>query len=223
MATQPPKPRSNAVRKDVDSLIVQSREVRQHIDEMRKQIAILERKSRGTTRANKEIAKLQQQVNKLQENFLGAGPTDAVLAEMKRLDTSTKNLYLEVAGHGDRLRALEQSSAMQIDFEKSEIEVAHKLETGKNTPWVEALVVGVVAAIFTALALNWWIAQSWNSTKDFWASMIVGFAAFWIMASFEKYFAKLDIEAQMNWVKKESKQKELEDPTLKLPIVEDVS
>lgn len=215
-----------SLRKDVGSLIQQSREVREHITELRKQIAVLERKSRGTTRANKEIARLTQQVNELQEKFLGAGPTDAVLAELTRLDTSTKNLYLEVAGHGDRIRALEQSPAMQIDFEKSEIEIAHKLETGVETPWVGALVVAAVAAFCTALALNWWIAQSWNSTKDFWASVIVGFAAFWIFASFEKHFAKLDIEAQMNWAKIESKSKsdeQAEDPTVVLPAAEGVS
>ncbi len=178
-------------------------EARSIIKSIQHQIDELKRVGRGTTLANKRAAQLERKLQKIEADFSEYGASKAVLDELKRLDTSTKNLYLEVAGHGDRIRALEQSDAMRIDFQRSEIDVAHTSDVRVDTPWVEALIVGVVAFLLTAFALNAWIAQDWNATKDFWASLIVGAAALFVMASFEKIRLGLKIQARHQWAYKE--------------------
>jgi hypothetical protein len=178
-------------------------EARARIKEITYRIAEMERVGRGTTLANKRAAQLERKLQKIESDFSEYGASKAVLDELTRLDTSTKNLYLEVAGHGDRIRALEQSDAMKIDFQNSGVEVAHTTDAKFDTPWVEAFIVGVVAFLLTAFALNAWIAQDWNATKDFWASLIVGAAAFFVMASFEKLRLGLQIQARHVWVMKE--------------------
>jgi len=178
-------------------------EARTRIKQLHHEIAELKRVGRGTTLANKRAAQLERKLQKIESDFSEYGASKAVIDELKRLDTSTKNLYLEVAGHGDRIRALEQSDAMRIDFQRSEIDVAHTSDVRVDTPWVEALIVGVVAFLLTAFALNVWIAQDWNATKDFWASLIVGVAAFFIMASLEKIRLGLQIQARHQWAYKE--------------------
>jgi hypothetical protein len=178
-------------------------EARTRIKQLHHEIAELKRVGRGTTLANKRAAQLERKLQKIENNFSEYGASKAVLEELTRLDTSTKNLYLEVAGHGDRIRALEQSDAMKIDFQNSGVEVAHTTDAKFDTPWVEAFIVGVVAFLLTAFALNAWIAQDWNAIKDFWASLIVGAAAFFVMASFEKLRLGLQIQARHVWAMKE--------------------
>jgi len=178
-------------------------EARSIIKSIQHQIDELKRVGRGTTLANKRAAQLERKLQKIEADFSEYGASKAVLNELKRLDTSTKNLYLEVAGHGDRIRALEQSDAMKIDFQNSAVEVAHTTDAKFDTPWVEAFIVGAVAFLLTAFALNAWIAQDWNFNKDFWASIIVGAAAFFVMASFEKFNLNLVIQARHLWAMKE--------------------
>ncbi len=155
-------------------------EARASIKSIQHQIAELKRVGRGTTLANKRAAQLERKLQKIEADFSEYGASKAVLDELKRLDTSTKNLYLEVAGH-----------------------VAHTSDVRVDTPWVEALIVGVVAFLLSAFALNAWIAQDWNATKDFWASLIVGAAALFVMASFEKIRLGLQIQARHQWAYKE--------------------
>jgi hypothetical protein len=91
---------------------------------------------------------------------------------------------------------------------KSKIDVAHNASIDVVTPWIEALFVGLFTFLLTALALNWWIAEDWNWVKDFWASLIVGAAAFFIMASFEKFNLNLVIQARHMWAMKDEEAKE---------------
>jgi len=178
-------------------------EARARIKQIGYQIDELKRVGRGTSLANKRVAQLERKLQKIESDFKEYGASKAVLEELARLDTSTKNLYLEVAGHGDRIRALEQSDAMKIDFQNSAVEVAHTTDAKFDTPWVEAFIVGVVAFLLTAFSLNVWIAEDWNWVKDFWASLIVGAAAFFVMASFEKLRLGLQIQARHVWAMKE--------------------
>jgi len=123
--------------------------------------------------------------------------------ELARIDAKTMNLHLEVDNLGSRVNALESSPVHRIDFLKSKIDVAHTTDAKFDTPWVEAFIVGVVAFLLTAFSLNVWIAEDWNWVKDFWASLIVGAAAFFVMASFEKLRLGLQIQARHVWAMKE--------------------
>ena len=60
-------------------------------------------------------------------------------------------IYLEVAEMGDRILAIENSSALNIDFEESKIKVAHKSEIDTVTPWGQAFAWGGVGAILGLL------------------------------------------------------------------------
>ena len=184
------------------------------IEKIRYQISELKRKSRGTSNANKRSAKLERQIADLSSRLEaveargGSDVSDAVVKELARIDAKTMNLHLEVDNLGSRVHALETSPVHRIDFLKSKIDVAHKVSLDVVTPWVEALFVGVFTFLLTALALNWWVAEDWNWVKDFWASIIVGAAAFFIMARFEKFNLNLVIQARHMWAMKDEEAKE---------------
>lgn len=197
-----------------EDLFAAREEQQEQIEKIRYQITELKRKSRGTSNANKRSAKLERQITELTSRLDaieargGSDVSDAVVKELARIDAKTMNLHLEVDNLGSRVHALESSPVHKIDFFKSKIDVAHKASIDVVTPWAEALIVGVFAAILTAIALNFWIAQSWNATKDFWASVIVGAAAFFIMASFEKFNLNLVVQARHMWAMKDEEAKE---------------
>jgi len=190
-----------------EDLFAAREEQQEQIVDLKKQLERLERKSRGTTSAHKKVVDLQKRLEAVEARG-GSDVSDAVVKELARIDAKTMNLHLEVDNLGSRVHALESSPAHKIDFLKSKIDVAHKASIDVVTPWAEALIVGVFAAILTAIALNFWIAQSWNATKDFWASAIVGAAAFFIMASFEKFSLNLVIQARHMWTMKDEEAKE---------------
>jgi len=197
-----------------EDLFAARQEQQAQIEKIRYQISELKRKSRGTSNANERSAKLERQITELSSRLEaveargGSDVSDAVVKELARIDAKTMNLHLEVDNLGSRVHALESSPVHRIDFLKSKIDVAHKASIDVVTPWAEALIVGVFAAILTAIALNFWFAQSWNATKDFWASVIVGVAAFFIMASFEKFNLNLVIQARHLWAMKDEEAKE---------------
>lgn len=192
----------------------------------------LQRKSRGTTRANAQAAvttrehqKLEQQVadiaTKLDQLPANPGRVDfgAITQELTRLDAAIKDHYRDLQGqlaqlsetvgdHGSRISRLEKSGDSGIDFEKSHLELTHESSIGVETPWVEAFIIGAIAGVLCAWALNLWIAGDWNATKDLWASLIVAFAAFWIMASFERFRLNLSLSGKMVWMRKQPVEQE---------------
>jgi|688.fasta_scaffold203833_2 hypothetical protein len=197
-----------------EDLFAARQEQQEQIEKIRYQITELKRKSRGTSNANKRSAKLERQITELTSRLDaieargGSDVSDEVVKELARIDAKTMNLHLEVDNLGSRVHALESSPVHKIDFFKSKIDVAHKASLDVVTPWVESLFVGLFTFLLTALALNWWIAEDWNWVKDFWASLIVGAAAFFIMASFEKFNLNLVIQARHMWAMKDEEAKE---------------
>jgi hypothetical protein len=191
----------------LEDLFASREEQQEQIVDLKKRLECLERKSRGTTSAHKKVVDLQKRLEAVEARS-GSDVSDAVVKELARIDAKTMNLHLEVDNLGSRVHALETSPVHRIDFLKSKIDVAHKASLDVVTPWVEALFVGVFTFFLTALALNWWIAEDWNWVKDFWASLIVGAAAFFIMASFEKFNLNLVIQARHLWAMKDEEAKE---------------
>ena len=197
-----------------EDLFAARQEQQAQIEKIHYQISELKRKSRGTSNANKRSAKLERQITELTSRLDaieargGSDVSDEVVKELARIDAKTMNLHLEVDNLGSRVHALESSPVHRIDFLKSKIDVAHKASLDVVTPWVESLFVGLFTFLLTALALNWWIAEDWNWVKDFWASLIVGAAAFFIMASFEKFNLNLVIQARHLWAMKDEEAKE---------------
>lgn len=190
-----------------EDLFAAREEQQEQIVDLKKRLERLERKSRGTTSAHKKVVDLQKRIEAVEARS-GSDVSDAVVKELARIDAKTMNLHLEVDNLGSRVHALETSPVHRIDFLKSKIDVAHKASIDVVTPWIEALFVGVFTFLLTALALNWWIAEDWNWVKDFWASLIVGAAAFFIMASFEKFNLNLVVQARHLWAMKDEEVKE---------------
>lgn len=190
-----------------EDLFAAREEQQEQIVDLKKRLERLERKSRGTTSAHKKVVDLQKRLEAVEARG-GSDVSDAVVKELARIDAKTMNLHLEVDNLGSRLHALESSPIHKIDFLKSKIDVAHKASIDVVTPWAEALFVGVFTFLLTSLALNWWIAEDWNWVKDFWASLIVGAAAFFIMASFEKFNLNLVVQARHLWAMKNEEAKE---------------
>jgi hypothetical protein len=190
-----------------EDLFAAREEQQEQIVDIKKRLEDLERKSRGTTSAHRKVVDLQKRLEAVEARS-GSDVSDAVVKELARIDAKTMNLHLEVDNLGSRVHALETSPVHRIDFLKSKIDVAHKASIDVVTPWIEALFVGLFTFLLTALALNWWIAEDWNWVKDFWASLIVGAAAFFIMASFEKFNLNLAIQARHLWTMKDEEAKE---------------
>lgn len=191
------------------------------ISEVETRAGHLERKSRGTTRANREAAKLAREVEDLKSRFVAAGPTpavmlgvedlsakvEAVLAETQRLDMALKNTYLEVAEHGDKLRdhegrldAIEGSEAMSISFADSKIDVAHQGEIDNYTPWAEAAMWGLVGGLvgFFAFVVMMNVENGWIA-----ALACYGIAFFTAAHLLQRHQLKLAIQARHEWAYKE--------------------
>lgn len=190
-----------------EDLFAAREEQQAQIVDVKNRLERLERKSRGTTSAHKKVVDLQKRLEAVEARG-GYDVSDAVVKELARIDAKTMSLHLEIDNLGSRVHALETSPVHRIDFLRSKIDVAHKASLDVVTPWVEALFVGVFTFLLTALALNWWVAEDWNWVKDFWASLIVGAAAFFIMASFEKFNLNLVIQARHIWAMKDEEAKE---------------
>jgi hypothetical protein len=185
-----------------EDLFAAREEQQEQIEDMKKRLERLERKSRGTTSAHRKVVDLQKRLEAVEARG-GSDVSDDLVKELARIDAKTMNLHMEIDNLGMRVHALESSPVHRIDFLKSKIDVAHKASIDVVTPWVEALIVGVFAAILAAIALNWWIAEDWSGSKDFWASAIVGAAAFLVMASFEKFNLNLLVQARNVWAMKD--------------------
>lgn len=180
---------------------------------IRREIDVLKRKSRGISGANRRAAaleivmsKVESRLEKLEAKSSGGGVTPNTLFELEQIRKEVTRYRGEIDGLDARVSVLEQSDANKIDFKNSKIEVAHASEIKPETPWVEALIVAVVAAFLTAFSLNFFIARDWNIVKDFWASIIIGTAVFFIYASFEKWVLMLKIQARHNWAWKDQNQ-----------------
>jgi hypothetical protein len=174
---------------------------------------VTELEASGSKSNAKEVAKLTRKVEDLEGRFVASGPTDAVLQELQRLDTSTKNIYLRVGDHGDRIRDLEQSEAQRISFKDSEIDVAHQGEIESRTPWGEAVMWGLVGAL-----AGWLIFVVALDVKNGWIGAVAGFgvALFTAAHLLQRHYLKLAIQARHKWAYKDDQPP----PTAALPAAD---
>lgn len=172
----------------------------------------IDRRLRGVTTANREVAKVRKDVEDLKSRFTAAGPTQAVLDELKRLDTSTKNIYLQVGDHGDRIRDLENSEAQRISFKDSEIDVAHQGEIETNTPWTEAFFWGLAGGL-----AGFFVFVVMMDVKNGWIGAVAcfGIALFLAAHLLQKHQLKLAIQARHKWAYKDD-----QPPTAALPVAD---
>lgn len=167
----------------------------------------LTRKSRGITKANKDLVTLSRRVEDLEARFVAGGPTPAVMQELERLNTATGGLYLQLAeqgdtlrDHGDRITTLERSEAQSISFAESGIDVAHEGEIETSTPWGEAALIGIAGAL-----LGLFLFVLFFNVKNGWIGVIAFFGIFFFGAAFllQKHQLKLAIQARHNWAYKQ--------------------
>lgn len=179
-------------------------------DFTRREIDVLKRKARGISGANRRAAaieitlsKVENRLEKLEAKANGTGVTPNVLFEMEQIQKDVTKYRGEIDGLDARVSVLEQSEANRINFQDSKIDVVHTSELKSQTPWVEALVMGIVAAFLAFVFLNLGLARSWDWVKDFCASVIIGVAVYWIVASFEKWTLDLKVQARHIWAWKD--------------------
>ena len=180
---------------------------------IRFRVSELERKAAGTTRANSEVEKLRKELEAVAQQIAGGNVNDSVSAHLDNLDTRSTALYLQVADHGDRILALENSEAMGIDFEESKIDLAHKSEIDTVTPWGQAFAWGGVGAILGLLLFGVVanVENAWIGVLSF--GLIGLFVSAFVLT---KLNLKLQIEAQHDWAKKQPPvvvESEVEEPT----------
>ena len=180
---------------------------------IRFRVSELERKAAGTTRANSEVEKLRKELEAVAQQIAGGNVNDSVSAHLDNLDTRSTALYLQVADHGDRILALENSEAMGIDFEESKIDLAHKSEIETQTPWPQAFAWGGVGAILGLLLFGFManVENAWIGVLSF--GLIGLFVSAFVLT---KLNLKLQIEAQHDWAKKQPPvvvESEVEEPT----------
>ena len=180
---------------------------------IRFRVSELERKAAGTTRANSEVEKLRKELEEVTAKIAGGDVNDSVVSHLDNLDTRSTALYLQVADHGDRILALENSEAMGIDFEESKIDLAHKSEIDTVTPWGQAFAWGGVGAILGLLLFGFManVENAWIGVLSF--GLIGLFVSAFVLT---KLNLKLQIEAQHDWAKKQPPvvvESEVEEPT----------
>ena len=180
---------------------------------IRFRVSELERKAAGTTRANSEVEKLRKELEAVAQQIAGGNVNDSVSAHLDNLDTRSTALYLQVADHGDRILAIENSEAMGIDFEESKIDLAHKSEIETQTPWPQAFAWGGVGAILGLLLFGFManVENAWIGVLSF--GLIGLFVSAFVLT---KLNLKLQIEAQHDWAKKQPPvvvESEVEEPT----------
>ena len=180
---------------------------------IRFRVSELERKAAGTTRANSEVEKLRKELEEVTAKIAGGDVNDSVVSHLDNLDTRSTALYLQVADHGDRILAIENSEAMGIDFEESKIDLAHKSEIDTVTPWGQAFAWGGVGAILGLLLFGVVanVENAWIGVLSF--ALIGLFVSAFVLT---KLNLRLQIEAQHDWAKKQPPvvvESEIEEPT----------
>ena len=176
-------------------------------------VSELERKAAGTTRANSEVAQLRKELEAVAQQIAGGNVNDSVVSRIDKLDRASTGLYLQVADHGDRILAIENSEAMGIDFEESKIDLAHKSEIDTVTPWGQAFAWGGVGAILGLLLFGVVanVENAWIGVLSF--ALIGLFVSAFVLT---KLNLRLQIEAQHDWAKKQPPvvvESEIEEPT----------
>ena len=166
-------------------------------------VSELERQAAGTTRANGEVAKLRKELEAVTAEIAGGDVNDSVLAHLNNLDSRSTALYLQVADHGDRILAIENSK----------IDLAHKSEIETVTPWGQAFAWGAVGAILGLLLFGVVasVENSWIGVLSF--GLIGLFVSAFVLT---KLNLRLQIEAQHDWAKKQPPvvvESEIEEPT----------
>ena len=181
---------------------------------IRFRVSELERKAAGTTRANSEVEKLRKELEAVAQQIAGGNVNDSVVSRIDKLDRASTWLFLQVADHGDRILQIENSPALNIDFEESKIKVAHKGEIDTQTPWGQAFVWGGVGAILGLLLFGVVasVENAWIGVLSF--ALIGLFVSAFVLT---KLNLKLQIEAQHDWAKKQPPvvvvNEDIEEPT----------
>ena len=176
-------------------------------------VSELERKAAGTTRANSEVAQLRKELEAVAQQIAGGNVNDSVVSRIDKLDRASTGLYLQVADHGDRILQIENSPALNIDFEESKIDLAHKSEIDTVTPWGQAFAWGGVGAILGLLLFGVLanVENAWIGVLSF--GLIGLFVSAFVLT---KLNLRLQIEAQHDWAKKQPPvvvESEVEEPT----------
>lgn len=200
--------------KGLEFLIPEKKVLQHQLKAIRFRVSELERQAEGTTRANGEVAKLRKELEAVTAQIAGGDVNNSVSAHLDNLDTRSTALYLQVADHGDRILAIENSEAMGIDFEESKIDLAHKSEIETQTPWPQAFAWGAVGAILGLLLFGFManVENAWIGVLSF--GLIGLFVSAFVLT---KLNLRLQIEAQHDWAKKQPPvvvvNEDIEEPT----------
>ena len=197
----------------LESLIPEKKVLQHQLKAIQFRVSELERQAEGTTRANSEVEKLRKELEEVTAKIAGGDVNDSVVSHLDNLDTRSTALYLQVADHGDRILAIENSEAMGIDFEESKIDLAHKSEIDTVTPWGQAFAWGGVGAILGLLLFGVVanVENAWIGVLSF--ALIGLFVSAFVLT---KLNLRLQIEAQHDWAKKQPPvvvESEIEEPT----------
>lgn len=212
----------------ISQLEVRAANAEATVEQLEYRIKVLERKSRGTTRANKrasalerEVAALRAAINRIGEVSEVIDPADnkavaALAREIERVEQGAQHLYttlderlseiaslqqehgMRLTNHGDRLELLEQGDS-GLDLARTRLRLTGSIE--KSTPWVPALIAGVIGGI-----VSWFIQDPWEWVTTFKgdeiaASVIIGVAVFLAVAAFERF--SLNLSGLLEWTKRE--------------------
>jgi hypothetical protein len=195
------------------------KKLKTRLAELEKSSNTLNRKSRGITKANKDLVALARKVQDIETRYVAGGPTPAVMQELERLNTATSGLYLQVAeqgdtlrSHGDRITTLEQSEAHRINFSESRIEVAHEGEIESSTPWGQAFVWGLGGAL-----VGFFLFVLIVDVKNGWIGVLASFGIAFFTAAYllQKHYLRLAIQARHNWA-----YRDVQSPTAAMPVVD---
>lgn len=230
----------------IDKLETDLTQLRQRQQALEFYVEELKRKSRGITSATSRVAAVERNhtalsgeiealTHRLNEQRHVTSPDNSVLKDIRkdflRIEAAQNTHYQDLDGrltalsgrlddYGHRLEGLEGSDVHRFDFPATRLELTHDATIDVDTPWVEALIVGVFAGILSAAATNSWIAEDWKWQKDFWCALIVGVAAFWLMASFEKFSLKLNLSGKLIWAQRNNDKEEQPKKTVITSVVE---
>lgn len=215
----------------IDKLEASLTQLRQRQQALEFYVEELKRKARGITSATSRVAAVERNhtalsgqiealTNRLNEQRHVTNPDNSVLKDIRqaveRIEKAQTTHYEDLDGRlaalSGRVDTLEGAEALKIDFANTRLDLTANPTIDVDTPWLGAFIIGIFAGALSAVALNLWIAQSWEWQKDFWAAVIIGVAALLTYASFEKFISKVNLSGKLIWAYRDPKKAEPKTP-----------
>lgn len=167
----------------------------------------LNRKSRGITLANRNTARIEKSLNKLEKKLSqleadakSYGVSSVIVKDLRSIETTVLNQHLAIDQLIAKVTVLESND--QIDTDNTGIETIGSAELKVITPWLWALAFAIVAGVGSFILID--MKSNWASGKIFLASLIISAASFFIAASFQDYKILLKLQSRILWAFKKS-------------------